>query len=157
MKKSLLLNCLLIYSILTVSAESFDALILHMTSGKQVTYMLDELPVVSFKGEELIITTQMNAVSYQAGDVVKFTYSNIDPAKVYETKMYNTMFKLEGNVLHAYNLEPFSKVFIYDMAGALITSADTGAKGEVNLSLPQSSGSVFVVKTSIANFKLMKL
>lgn len=127
-----------------------------MISGKQVTYMLDELPVVSFKDEELVITAHTNIVSYQVADVVKFTYSYVNPSKIDNIKASDTIFKFEGNVLHAYNLEPLSKISIYNVDGSLITSADAGTNGELSLLLPQSSGSVFVVKTSVANFKLMK-
>ena len=155
MKKSLLLF-LLLTCVLKVSAESNNALVLHMATGKQVTYMLDELPVVTFNGEELVITTHLNVVSYQVGDVVKFTYSYVDPALVGGVKMSDAMFKFEGDVLHANNLEPFSTVSIYSVDGTLIISAKTGTKGDINISLPQVSGCVYVVKTSVANFKLMK-
>lgn len=155
MKKGLLLICLLI-CVLRVSAESINALMLHMTSGKQIICMLDELPVVSFKGKELVLISRTDIISYQADEIVKFTYTYVNTTMVGETRKLSTMFKLEDNVLCAYNLEPLSKVFIYNMDGMLITSADTGRNGEVTISLPQSSNSVFVVKTSVANFKLIK-
>jgi len=69
---------LLLFSLLTaiqVQAEEINALVLHMASGKQVTCLLDEQPVVTFKGDELVLTTHMNVVSYKAADLQKFTYS----------------------------------------------------------------------------------
>lgn len=155
MKKIILLICFLI-CVFKVSAENNNALVLHMANGKLVTYLLDDLPIVTFEDDELVITTPNNVVSYQDGDVVKFTYSYVDPSKVSQTTMSDTMFKFEGNVLCAYNLEPLSDVSVFSVDGALITSAKTGANGEITLSIPQQSGNVVVVKTSVANFKMMK-
>ena len=155
MKKIFLLICFLI-CVFKVSAENNNALVLHMANGKQVTYLLDELPVVTFNGEELVITTHLNMVSYEARDVTKFTYSYIDPSIVLGFKNANTMFKFDGDVLYAYNLQPLSTVSIYNLDGILVTSANTGKGGNISISLPQVSGSVYVVKTSVANFKLMK-
>lgn len=155
MKKSLLLIFLLICT-LSLSAESTDALILHMISGNQVTYVLDETPVVSFKGEELVITTLKNTVSYQASDVIKFTYTCNSTSMVDDTKRSDAIFKLENDVLHAYNLEPLSKISIYNMEGKLVASDNVGPNGEITLAIPQASGSVLLVKTSVANFRLMK-
>ena len=152
----ILILFLFVVSVFKVSAENNNALVLHMANGKLVTYLLDDLPIVTFEDGELVITTPNNVVSYQDGDVVKFTYSYVDPSKVSQTTMSDTMFKFEGNVLCAYNLEPLSDVSVFSVDGALITSAKTGANGEITLSIPQQSGNVVVVKTSVANFKMMK-
>ena len=152
----ILILFLFVVSVFKVSAENNNALVLHMANGKLVTYLLDDLPIVTFEDDELVITTPNNVVSYQDGDVVKFTYSYVDPSKVSQTTMSDTMFKFEGNVLRAYNLEPLSDVSVFSVDGALITSAKTGANGEITLSIPQQSGNVVVVKTSVANFKMMK-
>ena len=152
----ILILFLFVVSVFKVSAENNNALVLHMANGKLVTYLLDDLPIVTFEDDELVITTPNNVVSYQDGDVVKFTYSYVDPSKVSQTTMSDTMFKFEGNVLCAYNLEPLSDVSVFSVDGALITSAKTGANGEITLSIPQQSGNVVVVKTSVANFKIMK-
>ena len=152
----ILILFLFVVSVFKVSAENNNALVLHIANGKLVTYLLDDLPIVTFEDDELVITTPNNVVSYQDGDVVKFTYSYVDPSKVSQTTMSDTMFKFEGNVLCAYNLEPLSDVSVFSVDGALITSAKTGANGEITLSIPQQSGNVVVVKTSVANFKMMK-
>ena len=152
----ILILFLFVVSVFKVSAENNNALVLHMANGKLVTYLLDDLPIVTFEDDELVITTPNNVVSYQDGDVVKFTYSYVDPSKVSQTTLSDTMFKFEGNVLCAYNLEPLSDVSVFSVDGALITSAKTGANGEITLSIPQQSGNVVVVKTSVANFKMMK-
>ena len=100
----ILILFLFVVSVFKVSAENNNALVLHMANGKLVTYLLDDLPIVTFEDDELVITTPNNVVSYQDGDVVKFTYSYVDPSKVSQTTMSDTMFKFEGNVLCAYSL-----------------------------------------------------
>ena len=154
--RKLFLLLLSLICVSKVTAERVNALVLNMVTDKQVIFMLDDLPIVTFEEGELVITTPNSVVSYQEDDVVKFTYSYVDPSKVSQTTMSDTMFKFEGNVLCAYNLEPLSDVSVFSVDGSLITSAKTGVNGELSLSIPQQSGNVVVVKSSVAKFKMMK-
>ena len=81
--------------VIKVTAERVNALVLNMVTDKQVIFMLDDLPIVTFEEGELVITTPNSVVSYQEDDVVKFTYSYVDPSKVAQTTFSDTMFKFE--------------------------------------------------------------
>lgn len=131
-------------------------MMLHLASGKQVVCMLDEKPVVSFSGDELILTTHMNEVRYQSEDVLKFTYLNVNPTTVNTAEMSQSMFSFSENTLSITGAEPDSPVAVYSVEGILVASAKTDKKGSAIVSLPEQSGKVYVVKTSIANFKITK-
>ena len=137
------------------SAENVNALVLHLSSGNRVTCLLDEKPVVTFKSGELVVTTHMNVISYQESDVKKFTYTYADPSDISSVKTGST-FSFNGNALQMSNLTPSSQVSVYTVGGVLVTSARTGNNGSVTLSLPEQSGAVYVVKTSVANFKISR-
>lgn len=148
-------SALMLSGAMKASAENVNALVLHLTSGNQVTCLLDEKPVVTFKSDELVITTHMNMVSYKASDVTKFTYTYADPAGISSVRT-GSAFSFNGKTLQVSNLTPSSQVSVYTIDGILMTSAKTDGNGSVVLTLPEQSGAVYIVKTSVANFKITK-
>ena len=154
--KRLLLSIVLFGSAMFVSAIELNALILHMKSGKQVTCFLKEQPKVSFVENDLIINTDFGETCYQVGDIVKFTYSYVDPNHIDDILASNICFNFDGQTLSAKNLEPSSKVSIFSIDGILLRSAKVADNGEISVDIPLTSGSVIIVKTSELNFKVRK-
>lgn len=145
-----------LFATLYASAQGANAMVLHFASGGEVTCLLDEQPLVTFEGDELVLTTHMNVVRYQAKDVVKFTYVTLRATDVSSTSTVGTKFFFDGDVLRARNLEPQSMVAVYTVDGSQVASAMTDKNGNVSLALPRQSGVVFAVKNSVANFKIQK-
>lgn len=141
---------------LSTWAEDINAMMLHLASGKQVICLLDEKPIVTFSGDELVLTTHMNEVSYQSADVLKFTYLYVDPAGIDQVGVPQSMFSFRGNALSVSGAEPDSQIAVYSVDGALVASAKADKKGAASIILPELSGKVYVVKTSVANFKITK-
>lgn len=154
--KRLLLSLLMATVALSSWAEDINAMMLHLASGKQVICLLDEKPIVTFSGDELVLTTHMNKVSYQSADVLKFTYLYVDPAGINQVGVPQIMFSFCGNALSVTGAEPDSQISVYSVDGALVASTKTNKKGAASISLPEQSGKVYVVKTSVANFKITK-
>ena len=154
--KRLLLSIVLFGSAMCVSAIELNALILHMKSGKQVTCFLKEQPKVSFVENDLIINTDFGETCYQVGDIVKFTYSYVDPNHIDDILASNICFNFDGQTLSAKNLEPSSNVSIFSIDGILLRSAKVADNGEISVDIPLTSGSVIIVKTSELNFKVRK-
>lgn len=154
--KRLLLSIVLFGSAMFVSAIELNALILHMKSGKQVTCFLKEQPKVSFVENDLIINTDLGETCYQVGDIVKFTYSYVDPNHIDDILASNICFNFDGQTLSAKNLEPSSNVSIFSIDGILLRSAKVADNGEISVDIPLTSGSVIIVKTSELNFKVRK-
>ena len=154
--KRLLLSIVLFGSAMFVSAIELNALILHLKSGKQVTCFLKEQPKVSFVENDLIINTDFGETCYQVGDIVKFTYSYVDPNHIDDILASNICFNFDGQTLSAKNLEPSSNVSIFSIDGILLRSAKVADNGEISVDIPLTSGSVIIVKTSELNFKVRK-
>ena len=154
--KRLLLSIVLFGSAMFVSAIELNALILHMKSGKQVTCFLKEQPKVSFVENDLIINTDFGETCYQVGDIVKFTYSYVDPNHIDDILASNICFNFDGQTLSAKNLEPSSNVSIFSIDGILLRSAKVADNGEISVDIPLPSGSVIIVKAAELNFKVRK-
>lgn len=154
--KKILLSLLLIVCSTITWAEDIDALKLHLASGKQVVCLLEERPVVTFTNEEVVITTHMHEVRYLSNDVLKFTYVNFEEDGIHSPQLDQELIRLDGNNLSIYGIASDSPVSVYTADGVLVASVKADKSGTVSVVLPEQSGKVYVVKTSVANFKISK-
>ena len=156
MRRLLLIYVLLYILSQSVSAKEACALMIHLSSGKQLVCLLDERPVVTFTDEEVVLTTHMHEVRYQSADVQKFTYTNVVADGIHATLMEKGLVRVDGNNLHLGGFAPDSDVSVYTVDGVLVVVTRTDGHGAASVTLPEQSGKVYVVKTSVANFKITK-
>lgn len=156
MKRILLWQVLFSVMSLSAAAEEACALMLHLASGKQVVCLLDERPVVTFTDVEVVLTTHMHEVRYQSVDVQKFTYTNVEVDGINALPLDQGLVRMEGNTLCLDGFASDSEVSVYTADGIIVAESHTDGHGAASISLPGQSGKVYVVKTSIANFKITK-
>lgn len=138
-----------------VMSQEINALELHLSSGKEVLFSLEERPVVTFEGEEFVFTTQNNEIRYESSNILKFSYKYVDfSSAVSKTNDAQTSILYKHNTLYISGNEPKSKVSVYSLNGTLVSSIMTDANGSATIQLPHKSKNVYVVKTSISNFKI---
>lgn len=137
-------------------AEDINAMMLHLASGKQVVCLLDEKPVVTFRGEELVLTTSMNQVCYQSKEVLKFTYLCVDADAINKVDRSRSLISFNGNTLVASGLEADSQVTVYSIDGVSVASSQVDKNGKVSITFPEQKGKVYVLKTSVGNFKITR-
>lgn len=137
-------------------AGDVNALMLHLASGKQVICMLEERPVVTFVGEELKLTTHMNVMSYLSADVLQITYLYADPSDIAHLGSSQSIFSFTGDVLSVRCAEPNMQISVFSADGELVASAKTNKRGTASIVLSDHACKIFVIKTSIANFKITK-
>lgn len=154
MKKNLILTIIFLSFSIPLMAEGFNALIMHMKSGIQVTNILEEQPIITFQNDELVITTCMNTISYQQDEVLKFTYASVDPNNISQINISRTMISMHGNTLSVNNTAPFSTVLVFAEDGAMVASAKADENGDMSLNISREKGVVYFIKTSEANFKI---
>ena len=147
-KKFVLLFLLLIVSSLLAFSE--NALKIHTKSGNDITILLEELPIVTFLGEDIVVTTHMNEIHYSASEVTKFTYTSIDISGIEDNKKIGTLFMWEENYLKAFNLS------LYTTEGKLVAFGTTNDKGYIHLPLTTIDNSVYILKSGPITFKIYK-
>lgn len=153
-KKSVLLFLLFIASSLLAFSE--NAIRIHTKSGDDITILLEELPIVTFSDEDIVVATHMNEIHYSASEVTKFTYANVDISGIEENKKIGTLFIWENNNLKAFNLSPQTKVSLYTTEGKLVAFGTTNDKGYINLPLTTIANSVYILKSEPITFKIYK-
>lgn len=146
-------------SVLTAGAsDGVNAMLLQGPSDFKFTILLDDQPVVSFSDDYIVITTYMGAsVSVPSSHVTKWTYVKDEEATgINNAARFGSLLSFDGKHIGLSHLAPSTAVQVYTADGALVSSAMTDSRGNVSLSVPESKGAVYVVKTSTVTFKISK-
>lgn len=154
--RRLLCLTMLFLTIGVTYAEDVNAIVLWLKDNSQIVFKLEEKPIVKFEGNDLVITTGKNTVSYRSNDIRKFTYSNLNANSVGIIPETKSIFSILDNILTVNNIEPFSKVEIYSVDGLLLCEKETDVNGFVSILLPYSPGNTIVIKTTYSTFKVRK-
>ena len=136
-------------------AQEVNALLLHLSSGSQILFQLDENPIVSFQEDNLLISTNKNVVTYCAADVQRFSYIT-DPSGIITKDIVMPKFSIIGNLLVVNGLEPSSKFKIYSDDGILQVSSIVDIDGNTSVNIPNIQGKIYIVKTANSSFKISK-
>ena len=140
-KKFSLLLLLLVFSIHGWS-ESVQ-LVVHSKSGSEVRYALSEKPVVTFRGDELILTTENTTVEYPLADLQKFTFEETVDAlgKVY-------MNQAKGD----------ATVRIYNVSGTLVRTImpPENEGSDITFSTQDLPAGIFIIKQGTQTYKIRK-
>lgn len=157
MKRKLITLCLLMLSVAVwASTDDINALRIHCKSGEDVTILLDENPVVRFQDFDLVISTDLNVVTFPSEQAEKFTYVVVDPTGISSPTLSDVLFSFGKESVKVSNLAAQTHVSIYMVDGRLISSAVTDSSGSAVLPLPEQSATVYIVKTPSLSFKLSR-
>lgn len=156
MKRHTFLLFVLFLALTASAQDNINALKLHFVSGRQVAVLLDSEPVITFQGDQFVLSTHMNVVSYNAREICKYTYAEVVPSGITNPNAGDTMFTFTENSIIATHLAQGSSVDVYSVGGTLVASGKADVYGNATIGMPARSGAVYVVKTSVVNFKITK-
>ena len=157
MRKLFSLLALLLSALTAEASDDINAMLLQGPSNFRFTILLDDQPVVTFSDDYLVVTTHMSAVSIPSSFVTKYTYVKDEEATgINNASKYGSLISFDGKHISLTNLTPSTAVQVYTADGAIVASGKTDSRGNVSLSVPESKGAVYVVKTSTVTFKVSK-
>ena len=118
-------------------------LVLHAKSGDEVSYALSEKPVVTYKGDVLILTTENTTVEYPLADLQKFTFE--ETADAVESVRMNQP-KEDGTVR------------IYNVSGTLVRTIQSSENdgSDARFSTKDLPAGIYIIKQGIQTYKIRK-
>lgn len=163
MKNYLLLVCLLVGVSLGCSAQAGCELVINLRDGSSVSYALSARPHISHSGQEVEfstydeVSTTDESISVYRSQVRSLTFTDgISTAITASTaSVPRPTFSIDGNVLRVKGLAPGSCMSVHGLDGLSHGSATADGNGCATLSLC-SSAKIFVVKTPVISFKVVK-
>lgn len=155
MKRSLL-TLLVFFCSICIWAKVGPGVQLHFVSGEKITVLLEEEPLFTFDGDDVVITTTKRVVRCASGELLKFTHVNLDKSGIDDVEADDTRVYFTDDGVSATNLKSHSEFAVYTQDGRLICSAQADDQGNVKAQFPLQEGVVCIIKTSAATFKMIK-
>lgn len=152
MKKLLILMVMLF---VTMMAKADDRVLqVWFADGHMTSFSLDLSPKTTYKDGNLVITMIKNSVTYPLEQVRRFTYgySSVD----INTPKIDVVFSSDGETLTFTGLRPHTPISLYNVAGMLLKTIDSGNSQKAVVSASHLPVGVYVVKVDGGTYKIMK-
>lgn len=156
MKHLLLFTFLWLGTLTSVCAQTEHALVVNYHDGTKISYLLSSRPHISYTKQNVVISANDTELSVSRTEVRSLAFEECAAGIVAPSSSTDCpTFSVEGDVLRVSGLASGSIVNVYGLDGCLLRTATTDYSGNAAVPLP-SSVRLFVVKTSVASFKVVK-
>lgn len=161
MKQRLLLLSLLLASVFNMRAAILDdtqnAIVVYQKDGKVAKFAFSEKPVVTYSGNDLVVTTSKTTVQYPVYMLQKVAFDVSDElANDIEEVKQQAQFRFEGGMLVISGGDPGTTVYIYDIKGVKAGQYVLDGEGCATLPIQHLGQQLYIVKTTRFTFKFRK-
>ena len=147
------LPLLLILSLLSaLSAYADDAsVVIKQKSGGETVLQLANNPVITFSGEDMVVTTDLTSISIPLADVDSYTFSDgtsgIKPVK-------SAPQFADGHIILS-GMAAGAEVSVYTPDGRLFSRQRADGSGRADISLASLPKGMYVVRTQDNSIKII--
>ncbi|MDY5066444.1 MAG: hypothetical protein SPE85_07515, partial [Prevotella sp.] len=119
-------------------------------------FFLESEPCVMFDGIDVIVTSVDGRMTLAGNDVQSYSLCYLDPSAVDCVTVAAPRFAVTSSSLSLDGLSPSSPVQAFSPDGRCVAEGKADASGHISLPLSSAPSGVYLIKTSIANFKITK-
>ena len=156
--KRLLISMLALLCCCT-GAWAQNAVAIHQIDGQVVTFAFTEKPVVTYSGNDLVLTTTKTSVQYPIYKLRKidFNVSVDDWTGIEEVKVKaDVQFSFAGGILSIRGGEPGSSVYLYNIRGHQMGMYRLDSNGNATIPMQGLGKDFYIVKSKSFTFKFRK-
>jgi hypothetical protein len=157
MKRQLLTGLLLLFT--AVASWAQNAVAVYQNDGTVATFAFTEKPVVTYSGNDLVLTTTKTSVQFPIYKLKKidFDISLDDATGVKDVeKEADVQFSFAGGKLIVRGGEAGSQVTIYNIKGVQVGQYQLDSNGNATISTDNLGKDFYVVKSKSFTFKFRK-
>ncbi len=135
-----------------------NTIVIHQKDGQVAVFKFSEKPVVTYVGNDLVLTTTETMVQYPIYLLQKMDFDiNLDELTAVEAvKKSGGRFFFWDGALCISGGKPGSPLFIYNLRGMKAAQYCLDAEGNASIPLRDLRKDVYIVKTDCFNFKFKK-
>lgn len=152
--KQLLLLLAVLFAASSAKADDWVLQVL-LSDGQVVFINLNEEPRTTYQNGNLVITTKNNSITYPLEKVKRFTYVTSNDV-IDAIKAVDATFSNDGETITFTSLKPHTKIYLYNVAGQLLKTLDSGDSNKIVISASQYPSGVYVVKVNGGIYKISK-
>jgi hypothetical protein len=153
MKKTILTLLLVIMAMAEATAQT---LVVTKTNGQTVEYDLDEKPVTTFEGTNLVITTSGAKITYALSEVRNYTYKDVVSGVEVIKQSSAVSVKQQGDNLSLSNLPEGTTVKVYAVNGTLLSTHVADGHKPICISVAAQPVGMYIVKVGDQSIKILK-
>ena len=155
-RRSTLAAMLLCCPALSSFAVEQNLLTIVFHDGNKQSYVLIDRPKVTFDAKTLYVTGTDISDNYQIGDVDKFVFDKGNPTDIRAVDENELRLSFtDGSTVSLEGVEPGTKVGLYDVAGAKLSTKAASANGRAIVNLADKRPGVYVI--SVGNSRTFKV
>lgn len=129
-------------------------LTVELLSGNTYDFLLEEKPVLTFNSGDLVVNGN-SETTYSIEGVKNFRFTRKVSANEDIRKDNICFIFLDEATIQVQNLKPQSKVMLFGMTGALISSGTADSDGSAIVSLPTKKG-VYILSIEGQSLKIIR-
>ena len=157
MKTKLTLLTLLLTMAVGLWAQ--NAVAIHQVDGQVATFAFTEKPVVTYSGNDLVLTTTKTSVQYPIYKLKKIDFDvNIDDLTGIEDvkEKVDVQFSLREGSIIVRSGEAGSQVYIYNIRGMKVGQYQLDSDGNASIPMQGLGKGFYLVKSKSFTFKFRK-
>lgn len=151
------LSLLLTFSITAMWAQ--NAVAIHQVDGQVATFAFTEKPVVTYSGNDLVLTTTNTSVQYPIYMLKKIDFDvSFDDLTGIESveKKADAQFRFQNGMISVVGGESGSQVFLYSMSGTKVGQYRLDGSGHIDIPVQHLSKGIYIIRTEHFTFKFRK-
>ena len=151
------LSLLLTFSITAMWAQ--NAVAIHQVDGQVATFAFTEKPVVTYSGNNLVLTTTNTSVQYPIYMLKKIDFDvSFDDLTGIESveKKADAQFRFQDGMISVVGGESGSQVFLYSMSGTKVGQYRLDGSGHIDIPVQHLSKGIYIIQTKHFTFKFRK-
>lgn len=159
MNRHRLMMTLLLMYVISITTLAQNAVTIYQKDGQMATFAFSEKPMVTYSGNDLVLTTNSTTVMYSIYMLKKISFDVEwpSPTGIEEVEVKaKAQFSFQGGTLYISGGMPGSLVYIYNIKGLLMGQYKIDDSGFASIPLHQLRRDVFIVKAKDFTFKFRK-
>lgn len=137
------------------AADNADRLILNYVNGESVEILLSEMPVITFEGDELKLSTTSTTLKCPLADLQDYTFDGASMS-LDDRLIPNFSFKQDGDLLTVKSADGKPNIKLYDIQGIEMSPAVRIADDACLISIEDFVPGVYVILIDNHSFKIVK-
>lgn len=141
-------------SVMTIYAQNpRNTLSIEMKDGTNISYLLEDLPVISFANDKLLIKTKNLKTEHPQAVIKRYVFIS-EGALVKNVGVNNI--KQIGDLININGLDTGTLVYVYSIEGKLLMVKSPEINGTVVISLSALPLGMYIIKYSNLSVKIFK-
>lgn len=156
-KRFLALLCLLLSLTSIMRADTGKSLIVESKNGSTVSFLLADLPVLTFSNRSLVVTANNQSVSFEIDNVEKYYFKSAgtDIAGVSSQAGVRVSYTENGNVVVEGFNQP-AQVKLFSVGGIEYTDHVSMSGDKADISLSSLPKGVYIIRVNNQQIKVYK-